>query len=74
MIRAELSATTPEQAAAETLLEVSGLVVDLPGRAGAVRVVDGVSFDIPPATTVGLIGESGQRQDDDRQRADRSAP
>ncbi|MEJ3748802.1 ABC transporter ATP-binding protein [Actinomycetes bacterium KLBMP 9797] len=37
-------------------LEVAELVVDLPG---AVRVVDGVSFDIPPATTVGLIGESG---------------
>jgi oligopeptide/dipeptide ABC transporter ATP-binding protein len=41
------------------MLEVAGLVVDLPGPGGAVRVVDGVSFDIPPATTVGLIGESG---------------
>jgi oligopeptide/dipeptide ABC transporter ATP-binding protein len=41
------------------LLEVSGLVVDLPGPTGPVRVVDGVSFDIPSATTVGLIGESG---------------
>ncbi|GAA3594964.1 ABC transporter ATP-binding protein [Nonomuraea rosea] len=41
------------------LLEVDGLVVDLPAAAGAVRVVDRVTFDIPPATTVGLIGESG---------------
>jgi peptide/nickel transport system ATP-binding protein/oligopeptide transport system ATP-binding protein len=41
------------------LLELAGLVVDLPGRSGPLRVVDGVSFDIPPATTVGLIGESG---------------
>ncbi|TCO42584.1 peptide/nickel transport system ATP-binding protein/oligopeptide transport system ATP-binding protein [Kribbella antiqua] len=40
-------------------LEVAGLVVDLPGRGGPVRVVDDVSFDIPAATTVGLIGESG---------------
>jgi oligopeptide/dipeptide ABC transporter ATP-binding protein len=40
-------------------LEVTGLVVDLPGRGGPVRVVDEVSFDIAPATTVGLIGESG---------------
>ncbi|WP_329004605.1 ABC transporter ATP-binding protein [Kribbella sp. NBC_00709] len=43
----------------EALLDVSGLVVDLPGRVRAVRVVDEVSFDIPSATTVGLIGESG---------------
>ncbi|MEV5960707.1 ABC transporter ATP-binding protein [Kribbella sp. NPDC051952] len=59
MIRAETSVVAPPRAASETLLEVSGLVVDLPGRSGAVRVVDGVSFDIPAATTVGLIGESG---------------
>ncbi|WP_432884827.1 ABC transporter ATP-binding protein [Kribbella sp. CA-245084] len=55
MIRDDLSVGT----AVETLLTVSGLAVDLPGRSGVVRVVDEVSFDIPSATTVGLIGESG---------------
>jgi oligopeptide/dipeptide ABC transporter ATP-binding protein len=45
--------------ATDRLLEVDGLVVDLPSPDGAVRVVDGLSFDIRPATTVGLIGESG---------------
>ncbi|GHE79215.1 ABC transporter ATP-binding protein [Amycolatopsis deserti] len=41
------------------LLEIDGLTVDLPGPHGPVRVVDGVSLDVPPGTTVGLIGESG---------------
>ncbi|GAA1567962.1 ABC transporter ATP-binding protein [Kribbella hippodromi] len=41
------------------MLEVSGLSIDLPGRSTAVRIVDEVSFAIPAATTVGLIGESG---------------
>ncbi|GAA4959291.1 peptide/nickel transport system ATP-binding protein/oligopeptide transport system ATP-binding protein [Nonomuraea thailandensis] len=44
------------------LLRVDELVVDLPrpdGDGRAVRVVDGVSFDVPAGTTVGLIGESG---------------
>ncbi|WP_371785817.1 ABC transporter ATP-binding protein [Streptosporangium subroseum] len=45
------------------LLRVDGLVVDLPapdrGAGDTVRVVDGVSFDVPAGTTVGLIGESG---------------
>ena len=57
------AARLADQPAAESstgpLLELAGLVVDLPGRAGPLRVVDGVSFDVPPATTVGLIGESG---------------
>lgn len=48
-----------EAVAPQLLLRASGLAVDLPGRAGVVRVVDEVSFDIPSATTVGLIGESG---------------
>ncbi|MGN9909857.1 ABC transporter ATP-binding protein [Phytohabitans sp. LJ34] len=57
------AARLADQPAAESstgpLLELAGLVVDLPGQAGHLRVVDGVSFDVPPATTVGLIGESG---------------
>jgi len=36
-------------------LEVRDLVIELGGR----RVVDGVSFDVPDAARVGLIGESG---------------
>ncbi|WP_194764076.1 ABC transporter ATP-binding protein [Microbacterium sp. UFMG61] len=36
-------------------LEVSDLVVEIDGR----RVVDGVSFDVPDGSRLGLIGESG---------------
>ncbi|WP_261165005.1 ABC transporter ATP-binding protein [Microbacterium sp. Marseille-Q6965] len=36
-------------------LEVRDLTIDIDGR----RVVDGVSFDVPDASRVGLIGESG---------------
>jgi len=42
-----------------SLLQADELVVELPGSDGAVRVVDGVSFEVPEGTTVGLIGESG---------------
>jgi oligopeptide/dipeptide ABC transporter ATP-binding protein len=63
MTAARLAADQPAAASPDPpLLELSELVVDLPAagrRGGAVRVVDAVSFDIPPATTVGLIGESG---------------
>ncbi|MEU1166797.1 ABC transporter ATP-binding protein, partial [Streptomyces sp. NPDC005921] len=42
------------------VLRIEDLVVELPGPRGTrTRVLDGVSFDVPRATTVGLIGESG---------------
>ncbi|MEV6861852.1 ABC transporter ATP-binding protein [Streptosporangium subroseum] len=54
---------TTSPAAGDPLLRVDGLIVDLPTPDGSaedtVRVVDGVSFDVPAGTTVGLIGESG---------------
>ncbi|WP_460799623.1 ABC transporter ATP-binding protein [Microbacterium sp. GXF0217] len=45
--------TTPASTAAH--LTVSDLVVEIEGR----RVIDGISFDVPPGARLGLIGESG---------------
>ena len=44
------------------LLEVQDLVVEYPGkgfRAQPFRALKGVSLDILPGETVGLVGESG---------------
>lgn len=41
------------------LLRVESLVTEFPTRYGWIKAVDGVSFSIPEAQTVGLVGESG---------------
>jgi len=41
------------------LLRVRNLVVEFNTEAGVARAIDGVSFDVFPNETVGLVGESG---------------
>ncbi len=44
---------------AAPVLEIRDLVTEFRTDAGTVRAVDGVSFEIPARTTVGVVGESG---------------
>ena len=42
-----------------TLLSVRNLQVSFPSQGGLARVVDGVSFEVREAETLGIVGESG---------------
>jgi peptide/nickel transport system ATP-binding protein len=43
----------------DALLRVEDLVVEFPTRSGRVHAVSGISLDILPGETLGLVGESG---------------
>src|SRR3989442_12329586 len=41
------------------ILEVSGLTAEFPSPSGAVRVLDGVDFQVEDGEILGIVGESG---------------
>jgi peptide/nickel transport system ATP-binding protein len=51
--------TTHLRAPEDALLRVEELVVEFPSRRGTVHAVSGISLDILPGETLGLVGESG---------------
>ncbi|WP_265446052.1 ABC transporter ATP-binding protein [Flexivirga meconopsidis] len=54
------AAYEPEVRAGDSLLSVRDLVVEFGGKGRPTfRAVDGVSFDVGPGQTIGLVGESG---------------
>lgn len=64
MMNAAYSSTSAGEASPPPLLEVRDLNKSFPvrlgiGRTGYVSAVDGVSFEVEPGTTMGIVGESG---------------
>ena len=54
------SGTAHLRPADEVLLQVTDLVVEFPaGKGRTIKAVSGISFDIAPGETLGLVGESG---------------
>jgi peptide/nickel transport system permease protein len=58
-VKPDLTAYASNGTGPRALLEVRGLSIEFESDAGVLRVVDGVSFDVPAKTIVGLVGESG---------------
>ncbi|MEM8855670.1 MAG: ATP-binding cassette domain-containing protein, partial [Pseudomonadota bacterium] len=58
MAAEETTVAQPHRASGN-VLEVLDLRTHFAMRAGTVRAVDGVSFDVPTGTTLGVVGESG---------------
>jgi peptide/nickel transport system ATP-binding protein len=57
--RAAISAMRTNLATSARLLKVDDLRVRFYTRDGVVRAVNGISFDLNPSETVGIVGESG---------------
>ncbi len=58
---AEVASSSPPRSAtaSEPVLSVRGLVIDVPGADGVIRLVDDASFDVFPNEVFGIVGESG---------------